>query len=154
MIQECQLCRSGILFRVCLNDVTSNTLQVTHNASKHLPAECSWLIDYCVMNGDRMWFDAVQQLLSCYVWLIQSCTIWRRRCKLEFLYIAVISGEYCTNGEQVIGKSPTLSVWLYSTSTFAYISWQTRRKDRNAHQTVTPAQKFAQAPCHYCRWFL
>ena len=60
MIQECKLCQPGILFPPCLNDVTSNPLQVMHNAYKHLLAECSWLIDYCVMNGDRMWFDGVQ----------------------------------------------------------------------------------------------
>ena len=75
MIQECELCRPGILLPLCLNDFTSNTVQVMHNTFKHLLAECSWLIDYCVMESDRMWFDAVQQLLSCYVWLIQSYTI-------------------------------------------------------------------------------
>jgi len=56
------------------------------------------------------------------------------------------------NGEQVIGRSLPLFVWLYCTSTFVFIKWQTRRKVLNAHQAVTPAQKFAQAPCHYSRW--
>lgn len=67
MIQECELCRAGILFPLCLSDVTSNALQVMHNTLKHLLAECSWLIDYSIMNVDQMWFDAVRQLLSCYV---------------------------------------------------------------------------------------
>jgi hypothetical protein len=67
MIQECELCRAGILFPLCLNDVISNTLQVMHSTLKRLLAGCSWLIDYRVINGDRMCFDAVQRLLNCYV---------------------------------------------------------------------------------------